>query len=576
MNAMKQKKFTMKFGSCMRKWLLVVICILLVGCSKVEEEPTDDLSRYQTWVNREMDKVLPIKEIQINKVDHENRYLKVIQDPKLIQTTIDQLKKLEFTGESTGSPCGGEVDLALIDENNQPHYYSINETCVATEFYPKILYSEKRDMKAFYDSFQVKEYKTARQNPLSSELAELRINEYNILTNCKEQVCDTYGVKSEANSANSLQQFLDTLIYGEAIKRPEKGNTYLLEFIQGESKYYYWLIENEKEIAVGTPSGEWYSVDYFYQSIQSFIAKLDKTEEPDPTYRGEFVYEEGVGRKLEEYGLITSEAEKTMFTSNAFTPMKIKLDALRGQIFLGAKQDRYDYIKDVSDTTGMHGDACSYYPSSQTSKGCTLEEAREEYMILHEQFLKFLSDSKISLDELADWTIELKETQIKKEIEQEEGLDIEKTWIGNVIDIEKLLSQDGYVKKGQYFYKKTYKGVASASVQDMFVVIDPYKMSVYFKEVAEERSSTIPFNSQIGTYQQGTTICDYDFKTDRLLGECASDPQFSEQPPLALAQRAYWSILHRFSLTSEDLIQYSQMIQVNEPARNEPYDFTGL
>lgn len=571
---MKLKKFTMKFGNFMKKWLVLVCCFFLIGCGKVEEEPTDDLSRYQTWVAREMDKVLPIKEIHINMEENGIKYLKVIQDPKMVQETLDKIKNLEYTGESTGSPCGGKLNMKLIDEKKKDHHFGFSDACATSDFYPKTLKMDKQEPKAFYDSFKVKEYKTNRFHPLSNELEELRVNEFNIITNCEEKICDAYGVKQEDDSSYSLKNFLDTLIYGEKIKRPSEGSEYLLEFIQGGTKYYYKLIENNKEIAVGTPSGAWYSVDYFYQSIQSFMDQLEKVKMDDPTSREAFIYEDGVGRKLEEYGLITSEDNKTIFTSNAFTPMQIKLDTIRGQIFVGAKQNRYEYIRDISDTSSMHGDLCTYYPSTQTSKGCTLEDAREEYMILHEQFLKFLSDSKISLDELVDWTIDLNQTELKRMVSNEEVLTVEKTWIGNVIDIEHLLSQDGYVKKGQYFYKKAGMPSMGGEPYYQYVVIDPYKMSVYFGD--SEKGSTIPFNSQIGTYQHGATICDYDYETNKVLGECASDQQYYEEPPYILTQRVYWSILHRFSITSEDLIQYSQMIQSREPANNEPYDFTGL
>ena len=529
----------------MKKIVLLGLCIFLLSCSKnVEVEKTESI--YQKVIADKLEaEPFPLWMLFYSSSNGEEMRKKVV-DSKVIETLLTSIKQFNYSSESD-EECINNEGVKIYYEEGRYANITFSKTCSSTNLFNKNpTFEDFDDYQELVKDVKSKEFRFSTNFIKISGMLDTKTKLERILADCVGKTCNEYTEKGK--DEHLLKNFLYDLNIKDETEKPESGNTFIFEFspMTGSETLQLTFYEDDKEMVLGFDE-VYYDVDTTYLSVRELLAMLEKNEVENPSLSGSTEFKDGVGYQLEQAGFTY---ENNSFTSSPYNMEKVVVDIDKGIISFGKDAISFDFLKNISDTSSIHGSVCRYSLSAQASIDCSIEDAKEEYQQVLDKIAEFTQLTNCSMEDLKTLTIE--QRNIEKIKADELGkVDIEKIWMGNVVDVGAMMQADGFVYQDSTLTK---------NIDNQVITFNPNNYSFFYG--TNQEGSTYMINSSIGQYEQDGKVCDFDYNTDTVIGEqCEKEGKYYFEEINADAQRMYYSLLNRYSLTNDEVILYSQMIQ---------------
>lgn len=521
----------------MKRIILLVCSLMLIGCTKPIEEPVKNTTIFDKAASESIEKIIISDE----------KDAKILRNPKQIAILIQELRKL--TALDT-KPSTSETFIEIMYEDQSSELFAYDDekvcslACAAWDKESIMKLSEGADTKHIVYA-EVPEFLT--------ELFTQKLERAVIFEPCDDETCQAQQLEEQA--LYDFKAYLRMLDFGKEAEKPEVITDYLL-LTTNTSTYLLAMSLSNDEFYIGL-NDEWVSFKYqdaiLSAQLAGYNSKAIKVQ--NPTFRHSTVFDEGVGSILEMNGYIYDEDTHEFILEN---DRKIIISEAMIQI-----QDevinRYDMLGEIAQfKAGVEG-ACTYYINAQESEGCTLDEAAAAYLDLQTEINQVFNKMKLNLVDVKSFLLDQKEERFMKQVaDAYPKLEIEKPMLGNVTDLDQYFLELGYTKDNDV-YSSDYSDPFLGDIRISYNVKE-----LLFKVEKADSYAQLRLGSEYGEGVDGEdieqTVCILDFKSDTVVGECSQKRRYAESGRHLNARHVLIGWQHQLSLSDEELLQYAEML----------------
>lgn len=527
----------------MKKYLLVLLCFLLAGCQQpIKEEPLQKTTLFDKALSSDIEKII------VSDADS----AQIIRNPKQIHNLLQYLNDLSAADEKRTDK---ENFAVIVYADNSSERFTFNEEQICAQSCAK--WDQASFMKLASADAKLIEY-TEIPAFLSAVFAE-PLKKAVFFQSCEEAVCKADQLKEEA--LDDFQLYLRMLAFGKKTEKPKEITDYIQLTTLSNSTILLCLSMNEEGRFIGI-NDEWVSFNFQDAILSKQLSEygLKTVQAKNPAYRQSTVFAGGVGAQLEINGFIYDE-ETHEFTREA-TP-KVIINETTIQFIDNENINSYNLLSDTSQFNMDEDVSCTYFLNAQDSEGCTLDEAKANYLDLRTQIDELFNTMDLTMSDVRAFLISEKEKRFTDQLsELYPVVNVDKPMLGNVTDLDSYLMQLGYTKDGF-----TY----TASVTDPIygdLIISYQAKDLIFKIQRDESYAQLRLASEYGEGVDADdplqAVCSLDFTSGLAVGDCLNDRYYSELGRHLNARHVLMGWQHQLLLSDEELVQYAEMLSENE------------
>lgn len=521
----------------MKKLILLVCCLWFTGCTKPVEEPVHNTTIFDKAAASAIEKIIISDE----------KEAKIIRNPKQTAILIQNLKKLAVLDTK---PSASELIVEIMYEDQSSELFTYDDEKICSS---SCAAWDKDAVLKLSDGSDTKHITYAKVPEFLAELFAEKLEKAVIFEPCEDETCS--AVQLDDQSLFDFKLYLRMLDFGKKADKPEAITDYL-QLTTDSSTYLLALSLSDDGFYIGM-NDEWVSFKYqdaiLSAQLAGYNAKSVKVK--NPTYRQSNVFDEGVGATLEINGYIYDE-EKHEFILDGSKQITI------GESTIQLKDEvinSYNMLSETAQFKVEQEDVCTYFLNAQESEGCTLDEAKAEYLKLLEDIDRLFNKMDITLLDVKTFMLEQKEERFMKQLaEAYPKLEAEKPMLGNVSDLDQYFQQLGYTKD-EYVYSRDFSDPYLGDVQISYNV-----KNLLFKVQKEDSYSQLRLGSEYGEGVDGEdpekSVCTLDFISDTVVGECSQKRFYAQSGRHLNARRVLIGWQYQLSLSDDELLQYAEMI----------------
>lgn len=521
----------------MKKFILLLCCLMLAGCTKPTEEPVKNTTIFDKAAASTIEKIIISDEQEA----------KIIRNPKQVTLLLQKLKSLEALDTK---PTASEsfIEIMYEDQSSEIFTYDDEKVCSST-----CASWDKAAIMKLSEGVDTKHIVYAEVPDFLTELFTQKLEKAVIFESCDDEACEAKQLDEQV--LYDFKIYLRMLDYGKKADKPEVITDYL-QLTTSTGSYLISLSLSDDGFYIGM-NDEWVRFNYqdaiLSTQLAGYNSKIVKVK--NPAYRHSTVFDEGLGAVLEINGYIYNEdthefvleGDKKIIISEAM--IQIQNDVINS----------YMMFSEIAQFKVGQEDVCTYYLNAQESEGCTLDEAKAAYMELQTEINQLFHRMNLNLIDVEAFMLDQKNERFMKQVEEVyPQLTIEKPMLGNVTDLDQYFQELGYTKD-EYVYSSEFSDPYLGDVQISYNVKD-----LLFKVEKENSYAQLRLGSEYGEgvddEDDEQTVCILDFKRDTVVGECSQKRRYAESGRHLNARHVLIGWQHQLSLSDEELLQYAEML----------------
>lgn len=521
----------------MKKFIVLVCCLLLAGCTKPTEEPVKNTTIFDKAAASAIEKIIISDEQEA----------KIIRNPKQTATLIQNLKKL--TALDT-KPSASELFIEIMYEDQSSEIFTFDDEKVCSS---ACAAWDKATIMKLSESSDTKHITYVEAPEFLIEVFSQKLDKVVIFEPCDEEMCQARQLDDQA--LFDFKTYLRMLDFGKKAEEPEVITNYF-QLTTNKTTYLLAMSLSDDGFYIGM-NDEWVSFKYqdaiLSAQLAGYHSKTVKVK--NPTYRQSTVFDEGVGATLEINGYIYDEDTHEFSLEN---DRKITISEAMIQI-QDEEINSYNMLSETAQFKIGQEDACTYYLNAQESEGCTLDEAKVAYLQLQAEIDQLLNKMKLSLVDVKTFMLDQKEERFMKRVSDAyPKQEIEKPMLGNVTDLDQYFQQLGYTKD-EFIYSSEFSDPYLGDIRISYNVKE-----LLFKVEKEGSYAQLRLGSEYGegvnAEDPDQTVCTLDFMSETMVGECTQKRIYAESGKHLNARHVLIGWQHQLSLSDDELLQYAEML----------------
>lgn len=521
----------------MKKFILSVFTLLLVGCTKPVEEPVYNTTIFDKAAASAIEKIIISDE----------KEAKIIRNPKQTAILIQSLKKLTAL-DTKPSDSESFIEIMYEDQSSELFTYDDEKICSSA-----CAAWDKEAIMKLSEGTDTKHIMYAEVPEFLTDLFAQKFEKAVFFESCDDEICQALQLDDQA--LYDFKAYLRMLDFGEKAERPEVITDYL-QLTTNTSTYLLTMSLSDDGFYIGM-NDEWVTFKYQDAILSAQLAGYNSktVEVQNPAFRHSVVFDEGVGAILEINGYIYDEDSHEFVLEN---DKKIVISEAMIQI-QDEVSNGYDMLSETAQFNVGQEDVCTYYLNAQESEGCTLEEAKIAYLDLQTEIDQILNRMKLNLVDVKAFMLDQKEERFMKQVaEVYPKLEIEKPMLGNVTDLDQYFLLLGYTKD-EFVYSSEFYDPYLGDIRISYNVKE-----LLFKVEKDDSYAQLRLGSEYGegvdSEDPELAVCTLDFISETTVGECAQKRIYAESGRHLNARHVLIGWQHQLSLSDEELLQYYEMI----------------
>lgn len=521
----------------MKKFILLVCCLLLVGCTQQVNEPVKNTTLFDKAAGSAIEKIIISDE----------KEAKIIRNPKQIQLLLQNLKSLAAL-DTKPMASNSFIEIMYEDQSSEVFTYDDEKVCASS-----CAVWDKEAILKFSEGTDTKHIVYAEVPEFLTELFAQKLEKAIIFDPCEDEMCQ--GIQLDDQALFDFNIYLKMLDFGKKVEKPEVITDYL-QLTTNISTYLLAMSLSDDGFYIGL-NDEWVSFKYQDAILSAQLAGYNSktVKVKNPAFRQSNKFDEGIGAILEINGYIYDEDTHEFVLEN---DRKIVISESMIQI-QDEVMNSYNMLGETAQFNVGQDDVCTYYLNAQESEGCTLEEAKSAYLDLQMQINQLFNKMNLNLIDVKAFMLDQKEARFMKQVaEAYPSLEIEKPMLGNVTDLDQYFQQLGYTKDG-FIYSSDFSDPYLGEIR-----ISYNAKELLFKVEKENSYAQLRLGSEYGEGVDGEdpdmSVCTLDFISETTVGECTQKRIYAESGRHLNARHVLIGWQHQLSLSDEELLQYYEMI----------------